>query len=144
KRSFSAEQVADYRTCVVMGYTPAQCGNDNNNDNVSDGPVSQDVIYQVDTYRSGNIDLESESSRQYSIGAAWDATSLLNLTVDWYRIEIDNRIRLIEFQELVDFDNAGAALPTGTSVRRRANGSIAEVNSAYANEGDLKTSGLDM
>ena len=61
----------------------------------------------VDTYRSGNIDLESESSRQYSIGAAWDATSWLNLTVDWYRIEIDNRIRLIEFQELVDFDNAG-------------------------------------
>ncbi|WP_043740380.1 TonB-dependent receptor [Luteimonas sp. J29] len=144
KRSFSAEQVADYRTCVVMGYTPEQCGNDANGDNISDGPVSQDVSYQVDTYRSGNLDLESETSRQYSIGVAWDATSWLNLTVDYYRIEIDNRIRLIEFQELVDFDNAGAALPDGTSVIRRANGSIAEVNSAFANEGDLKTTGVDV
>ena len=144
KRSFSAEQVADYRTCVIMGYTPAQCGNDANNDNVSDGPVSEDVVYQVDTYRSGNIGLASEGSRQYSIGMAWDAMSWLNMTLDWYRIQIDDRIRLIEYQELVDFDNAGMALPDGASLRRRANGSIAEVVSGYANEGDLRTSGLDL
>jgi len=144
KRSFSAEQVADYRTCVAMGYTAAQCGNDANNDHVSDGPVSQEVVYQVDTYRSGNPDLESESSRQFSVGAAWDAASWLNMTLDVYRIQIDNRIRLIEYQELVDFDNAGAALPPGTSVRRRSNGSIAEVSSAYANEGDLTTTGVDL
>src|SRR5690606_2345587 len=86
---------------------------------------------------------ESETSRQYSAGFAWDATDWLNLTLDYYNIEIEGRIRQIEYQELVNFDNAGVALPTGTSVIRRGNGSVAEINTAYANEGDLETSGLD-
>lgn len=144
KRAFSAEQVADYRTCVVLGYSPADCGGDANGDNIADAPQSDDVSYQVDTWSSGNMDLESETSRQYSVGLAWDATDWLNLTVDYYSIEVEDRIRLIEYQELVNFDSAGMPLPTGTSVLRRANGSISEVNTAYANEGDLETSGIDL
>ena len=145
KRAFSAEQVADYRTCVVMGYSPADCGGDANGDNIADGPENEDVVvYQVDTWASGNQDLESENSRQFSVGLAWDATDWLNLTLDYYRIEVEDRIRQIEFQELVNFDNAGIPLPTGTSVIRRSNGSVAEVNTAYANEGDLETRGLDL
>ena len=145
ERAFSAEQVQDYRTCLSMGYTPAQCGGDANNDNIADSPEDEDTVaYQIDTYSSGNAALESENSRQYSIGAAWDVTDWLNLTLDYYRIEIEDRIRLIEYQELVNFDNAGAALPVGTSVLRRSNGSVREINTAYANEGDLKTSGLDL
>src|SRR5690606_23434886 len=61
-----------------------------------------------------------------------------------YRIQIDDRIRLIEYEELVSFDNNGLPLPTGTSLKRRANGSIAEIVTAYANEGRLDTRGLDM
>lgn len=145
KRSFSAEQVQDYRTCVANGFDPADCGGDANNDNIADGPVNEDVVsYQVDTYYSGNPDLDSENSRQYSLGLAWDITGWLNATVDYYSIEIENRIRLIEYQELANFDNSGSDLPPGTSVVRRANGSIAEINSAYANEGDLATSGVDL
>ena len=30
----------------------------------------------------------------------------MNLTLDYYHIRIDDRIRLIEYQELVNFDNA--------------------------------------
>ncbi|TYT26012.1 TonB-dependent receptor [Luteimonas viscosa] len=145
KRAFSAEQVQDFRTCVATGFTPAQCGGDANNDNIADGPEDEDVVsYQVDSYSSGNLALESESSRQYSIGMAWDATDWLNLTLDYYNIEIEDRIRQIEFQELVNFDNAGMPLPAGTSVLRRANGSVSEINTAFANEGDLETSGLDL
>jgi len=144
KRAFSAEQVGDFRTCVVLGYSPADCGGDANGDNIADGPQSDTVSYQVDTWSSGNLDLESESSRQFSVGLAWDATSWLNLTLDYYRIEVEDRIRQIEFQELVNFDNAGIALPSGTSVVRRSNGSISEVNTAFANEGDLETSGVDL
>lgn len=145
ERAFSAEQVQDYRTCLSMGYTSVQCGGDANNDNIADGPEDEDTVaYQIDTYSSGNQALESENSRQYSVGAAWDVTRWLNLTLDYYRIEIDDRIRLIEYQELINFDNAGVALPVGTSVLRRANGSVREINTAYANEGDLKTSGLDL
>lgn len=66
------------------------------------------------------------------------------MTLDRYRIRIDDRIRLIEYQALVDFDNAGMALPDGAPVRRRSNGSIAEVVSGYANEGDLRTSRFDL
>lgn len=144
ERAFSAEQVQDYRTCLSMGYTSVQCGGDANGDNIADGPEDEDAVaYQIDTYSSGNTALESENSRQYSIGAAWDVTQWLNVTLDYYRIEIEDRIREIEFQELVNFDNAGATLPAGTSVLRRSNGSVREINTAYANEGDLETSGLD-
>lgn len=144
QRAFSAEQVNDYRTCVVLGYSPADCGGDANGDNIADAPQSEDVSYQVDSWSSGNANLESENSRQFSVGLAWDASDWLSLTLDYYSIEIEDRIRLIEYQELVNFDNAGIPLPTGTSVLRRSNGSISEVNTAYANEGDLETSGLDL
>ena len=144
ERSFSAEQVQDYRTCLSMGYTSVQCGGDANNDNIADGPEDEDAVsYQIDSYSSGNPALESENSTQYSIGVAWDATDWLNLTLDYYSIEIKDRIREIEYQELVTFDNNGVALPPGTSVLRRANGSVREINTAYANEGDLETTGLD-
>jgi len=144
KRSFSAEHVQDYRSCLAVGYSSAQCGGDANNDGIADGPVSKDVSYQVDTWSSGNPALGSEHSRQYSLGLAWDPLDWLNLTLDYYHIRIDDRIRLIEYQELVEFDNNGLPLPAGTSVERRANGSIREINTAYANEGDLSTRGLDL
>jgi len=145
KRAFSAEQVADYRTCLAVGYSPADCGGDANNDGIADGPENADkVSYQVDTYTAGNPDLKSEHSRQYSLGLAWDATDWLNFTLDYYRIRIRDRIRQIEFSELVNFDNNGVPLPQGTSLTRRANGSIAEIVSAFANEGELDTSGLDL
>lgn len=144
ERAFSAEQVQDYRTCLSIGFTSAQCGGDANGDNIADGPEDEDVVsYQIDSYSSGNVNLESENSRQYSIGVAWDATDWLNLTLDYYSVEIEDRIRLIEYQELVNFDNAGVPLPPGTSVLRRSNGSVREINTAYANEGDLETSGID-
>ncbi len=142
-RSFSAEEVQDFRTCTNVGYTAAQCGNDANGDNIADGPEAQAVQYQIDSYSSGNTDLQSESSKQYSLGMAWDATDWLNITLDYYKIKIEDRIRLIAYQELVDFDNRGIALPAGTSVIRRPNGAVREINTAYANEGDLETSGLD-
>ncbi|WP_454262234.1 TonB-dependent receptor plug domain-containing protein [Pseudoxanthomonas mexicana] len=144
KRSFSAEEVQDYRTCLAIGFSAADCGGDANNDNIADGPQNEDVVsYQIDSYSSGNQQLKSEQSKQYGLGVAWDPTDWMNVTLDYYNIEIEDRIRQIEYQELVDFDNRGIALPTGTSVIRRSNGSVAEINTAYANEGDLETSGLD-
>jgi iron complex outermembrane recepter protein len=142
-RAFSAEAVIDYRTCVANGYTPALCGNDANGDNLPDGEQDDSVQYQVNSFSSGNTALESEQSKQYSVGAAWDATDWLNLTLDYYHIEIEDRIRQIEFQELVDFDNNGVALPSGTAVTRRPSGSLQQLDTAFANEGDLETSGLD-
>ena len=142
-RSFSAEAVQDYRTCVATGYTPAECGNDANGDNITDGAESSNVQYQVNSFSAGNTELKSEQSKQYSLGLAWDATDWLNLTLDYYHIEIKDRIRQIDYQELVDFNNNGIALPPGTSVTRRPNGSLQELNTAFANEGDLETSGLD-
>lgn len=144
-RSFSATPISDYRTCLGVGYTSAQCGSDANGDNIADGQQDKTVgSYQVDSYSSGNPVLKSEQSRQYSVGMAWDATDWLNLTVDFYRIKIDDRIRLIEHQELVDFDNRGISLPAGTSITRRPNGALREINTAYANEGDLDTRGVDV
>ena len=144
KPSFSAEMVRDYRTCLAVGYSSAECGGDANNDNIGDKAEAGNVDYQVDTYRSGNPELESEKSRQFSIGLAWDPTDWLSLTADYYNIRIEDRIRMIAFQELVSYDNKGIELPKGTYVKRRQNGSISEITSAFANEGELETAGLDL
>jgi iron complex outermembrane receptor protein len=144
-RAFSAEPVADYRTCVAVGFSSADCGGDANGDNIADAPENEDAVaYQVDSYQTGNADLRSEHSRQFSIGLAWDPLDWLSVTADYYRIQIDDRIRLISFRELVSLDNAGQALPENTWVKRRSNGSISEIQTAYVNEGKLDTSGLDL
>jgi len=144
-RAFTAESVSDYRTCVAMGYSSANCGGDANGDGIADGPENEDeVYYQVDAYEVGNRDLQSESSRQFSVGLAWDPLDWMSVTADYYRIQIDDRIRLISYRELVNLDNSGQPLPEHTWVKRRANGSISEIQTAYVNEGKLDTSGLDI
>ncbi|WP_019398183.1 TonB-dependent siderophore receptor [Pseudoxanthomonas sp. GW2] len=145
QRAFSAEPISDYRTCVATGFSPVLCGGDANGDNIADGPENEEeVAYQVDSYQTGNPDLLSEHSRQFSVGLAWDPLDWFNLTLDYYRIQIDDRIRLISFRELVGLDNAGQPLPEHTWVKRRSNGSISEIQTAFVNEGKLDTRGLDL
>jgi iron complex outermembrane recepter protein len=47
---------------------------------------------QVTSYTISNPNLSSEQSTQWSAGAAWDATSWLNMSLDYWNIKIDDQI----------------------------------------------------
>lgn len=131
KTSFSADSVVDPQTCIIFGGTPAQC---------------QTASVQVDAYYRANPNLSSEQSKQWSLGMAYDPTDWLNFTLDYYNIEIEERIRQFTSQALIDRTNNPALgpIPAGLGVVRNADGSIKQVNAGYGNEGTLNTNGLDL
>ncbi|RTE86001.1 MULTISPECIES: TonB-dependent siderophore receptor [Gammaproteobacteria] len=125
KRSFSADSVTDEITCQALsGGTSNNC--------------------QINAFIIANPELESESSTQYSFGAAYQATDWLNFAVDYYSIEIENRIRSISSDALINSYRAGDPLPAGTEVNVNARDEVTSVVRGFVNEGTLETSGVDL
>lgn len=127
KTTFSAESIEDPRTCAVL--------------------VCSDGAIQRDTYFTANPALDSEKSTQFSFGAVWDATPSISLKADYWNVKIDDVVGTVTAQELVDRDNGDDArpIPAGLGVTRSpTTGAITQILAGYANEGTLKTSGLDM
>ncbi|MEE4304017.1 MAG: TonB-dependent receptor [Wenzhouxiangella sp.] len=127
KRAFSAEFVRDFVRCEQLGVSPNNCPE-----------------IQTDAFSIGNSDLDSENSKGYAAGIAFQATEWLSGSVDFYQIEIDNLIRTIGAQELINLEVEGRAFPEGLGVYRDASGGIDEIIYGPANEGDLETSGVDV
>lgn len=123
--AFSADPVQDEQTCIVFGEDP-------------------DCEVQINAYRIANPDLESEQSDQYAFGLAYQPTDWFNFTMDYYNIQIDNRIAFFSSQNLINREQAGDPIPPGLGVTRRANGSISQILTGYGNEGDLETDGVDL
>lgn len=126
-RSFSAEPVNDPQSCAAQA-SPSTCQ------------------LQVDTYFIANPSLSSEQSDQFSVGLVYDPFEWLDLSVDYYNIKVADTISSIGAQDIINMDLDPAswgAIPAGLSITRRADGSIDEIVAGYANEGDLKTDGVD-
>ena len=81
--SFSADTVTDAATCVAFGL-PANCST------------------QINAYVIANPNLSSESSDQWSVGLAWDATDYFNMSLDYYDIKIDNRVSNVSSPTIVN------------------------------------------
>jgi iron complex outermembrane receptor protein len=138
KESFSAESVFDPRTCLAFG---GRTG--------GGIPAAQDcnraATVQVDTFTAANSALSSEQSKQYSLGAVWDATQSISLKLDYANIKISDRITLIGAQDLIDRSNGEdpRAIPAGLFVQRDAQGAIQRIQQGYANEGTLGAEIID-
>ena len=127
KTTFSAEPVFDPPSCLAVG-SPSTCE------------------IQVDTFIVANPDLSSEQSTQYSVGAVWAPVDWLDLSADYYNIEIEDLISFIGPQTLINRTNDPSlgSIPPGLSVTRNPNNDrITEVIAGYANEGLLETDGID-
>lgn len=125
KTSFSADSVRDPITCEQLTGDPTQA-------------------CQINAFYIANPDLESEDSTQYSLGVAYQPTDWLNFTVDYYNIEIENRIRSFSSQNLIDREAAGDPIPEGLGVTRAPDGRIIRIDAGFGNEGTLQTSGIDV
>ncbi len=97
----------------------------------------------------GNPDLEEETSETFTIGAVIQPPMIrgLNLTVDYFRIEVDNAVATLSAQntintcfELLDIDSA----PCQAIVRIPQTGQIFEVRASNSNIGSLTVEGVDV
>ncbi len=133
KTTFSAESVFDPVTCIYFGGVPADC--------------NKNKLVQVDSYFTANPSLSSEKSTQFTVGAVWDVMPNLSVKADYWNTKIDDLITTLDGPTIVDRSNGRDPLPIPAGlglVRDPINGSITAVNAGFANEGTLKTSGLDL
>lgn len=85
----------------------------------------------------GNSDLDPERTHSYNFGVVltpWDGGSL---SLDWYRIELDN---------LIGTDNSATIVRNNrpADVVRDARGKLVAVYNRYQNLSELRTSGIDL
>lgn len=85
----------------------------------------------------GNTDLKPERTRSYNFGVVLSPWSNTNLSVDYYKIELENLVGTNNSQTLVTDDVPGAVL-------RDERGKLLAVYNRYQNLSDLKTSGIDV
>lgn len=123
--SFSATSVFDEQSCIAQG-------------------EDADCQLQINEYIQANPDLQSEQSEQMSLGFAFAPTEWFNGTIDYYDIEISNRIRSFDAQDLINFEEAGDPIPEGLGITRAPNGAITRIDSGYGNEGVFNVRGFDL
>lgn len=112
-----------------------------------------DCNVQVRQTTIANPDLQSEQSEQLALGVAYQATDWLNFTVDYWNIEIKDRIAFFGANTLLTREQTGQPIPAGLGIERSGNpqdvpeGSpvlpITGVTSGFGNDGTFDTDGID-
>ncbi len=129
KTTFSAEPVNDPQSCLALSQ-PTSCQ------------------LQVDTYFQANADLLPEDSENFSVGVVYDPFEWLDLSLDYYNIEVTDTISQISAQDVINSDLDPATygpIPAGVSITRAPiSGAITEIRSGFVNAGVLSTDGLDL
>ena len=99
------------------------------------------------TQSGGNPDLREEESDTWTFGAVISPPFLqgLNLTIDYYNIEIESAIDQLSAQQVVNscFRQLDINAETCQAIHRFANGQIDFVSATLKNIATLKASGLD-
>lgn len=120
------------------------------NPSVSDDPscinlgLAAGCDVQVSAITMANPEISSETSKQLSLGVAYQPTEWLNFAVDYYDIEINNLIRFFGANTILTREQTGDPLPAGLGVARLPNGGIDLITQGYANEGKWAITGVDL
>lgn len=142
--SFSADGIVDVPTCIFLG-VGADC----------DPPI------QATTFVIANPNLGAETSDQFGLGIVFEPFDWLNGTVDYYQIEIDNRVAGIGSQQIINcLDGTQTNCPPGLSnlpnvfpgpneaaglgLLRGPEGNILYIQRGFASLGTVETTGIDM
>lgn len=125
KESFSADFAQDFVRCEQQNQDPCP-------------------TLQYDTYYSANAGLQSEQSKQYSLGVAFQPVDWFNGSIDFYNIELEDTISQFSAQDLINMEYRGFAAPPGLGVIRSNTGTIVRINAGYGNAGTLETDGFDL
>lgn len=139
----SAPRIRDFTQCRAQNIADADCIQTQVNTGIAaDGTL-------LGGFSGSNRGLEAEESDQYSLGLVFAPTSAIDVSLDYYSIELENAVTNVSFQELIRREADGQALPPGTSIVRVANqggvpGRIQQITTGPANVASTETSGLDL
>jgi len=89
--SFAADTATDYVGCASVGVSAADC-----------------TESQYDTTRQANPELDAETSTFINIGVVWDLGDF-NVTADYFDVSIEDAIRFVPIQDIINAEFAGAA-----------------------------------
>jgi iron complex outermembrane receptor protein len=95
---------------------------------------------QYPVERRANPNLKPEKSRQFSLGAVFEATPQTKFTVDYWDIRKTDVISTLGEQIIID----NPAKYNGTYIQRDEDGYISSILLAKENQGRLHTSGFDL
>jgi iron complex outermembrane recepter protein len=141
--AFAAAATTDPATCLMLTGAPG-------------------CQTQVTTYGISNAALFSEQSKQWGLGAVWDATDWLNVTLDYYNIEITDSIQAVNVATVVGCLRGVLAVcpgdlstfPVGTVLPNEslglgaqfdaATGGIVNAQTGSTNIGWIETDGYDL
>jgi iron complex outermembrane receptor protein len=90
--------------------------------------------------RRSNPDLEPEESTQYSFGVVVEPAGFMTASVDYWNIKVDEIISTLGEQIIIESPDKY----NGTFIERDADGFITNVLLFKDNQGELKTSGIDV
>ena len=135
----SASSAKDITRCDAAGESRADCR-----------------TRQHTTYRIGTANLEAEESTSLNIGAVYNINDNMDISLDYYDIDITNQVSLLAAQDVFDLEFLGLlgdpedpsdnpAQYTGASVDRGGNptGPSLLVTAPMANIDGFDTSGID-
>lgn len=124
--AFAADSVVDPATATAFGLEP-------------------DEQIQISAFRIPNPNLDAEKSDQFSLGAVFSPTENLDLSLDYFNIEVEDQIKFFSSTILLARENSDTlSTPSGLGVTRiPEDGSILRIDTGYGNEGAIQTSGLD-
>lgn len=115
-------------------------------------PFSNDCPnVQRETVNPSNRNLDAETSTQWTIGGVWSPTAEFSVAVDYYNIKIDNQIRRVQTQEVVDAEyrcvngqTVFCDAENWGSVDRVSRPGEILVTRPLANTASLETTGIDL
>lgn len=95
---------------------------------------------QWNVRRESNPDLKPEKSRQFSFGAVFEPSAQWALSFDYWNIQVKDIISTLGEQTIINNPDKY----NGTFIERDADGFISEIILRKDNQGELKTSGIDL
>jgi outer membrane receptor protein involved in Fe transport len=108
---------------------------------------------QIDALQGGNLDLHEESADTYTVGFVWQSDNDLQVSVDYYSIEIDDVITFLDpslvMNQCFNFDGSNPTY-SNTHVqcakfgRSSGTGEINDLLELTENIGALRTDGVDL
>lgn len=126
----------DAALCAATGLNPAAVG------------VFTQANTQIQGQFGGNVNLSEEESDTFTLGAVFQPTENLDITVDYFDIEITDAISVLGgsvpnvldicYNQVKDITS-----PFCQAITRRPDGNIGNVNVLNENIGAIETSGID-
>jgi iron complex outermembrane receptor protein len=102
-------------------------------------PGCENLVRTIDILNGGNLNLEPETAKMYSLGVVLEPSRNFSASVDFFSISRDNTIQILTLRQLVD----NYQLFPDRFIRDSA-GTLTDIDQRWINVGGSKTEGFEI